>query len=1272
VFQDPAKRGFLFFTIQSATMKKLTFLHTALVVALYVSGTLCALSQDWNQILKTTNPHRDIPSFAGRSSNDQFGNAVAIDGNYAVVAASLEDHDALGGNKLEDAGSVWLFYKNLAGNWIQLKKLVAPDRSYKDRFGISVAISGNTIVVGSDNSGQKGAAYIYSRHAGYMENWGFVKKIVPPIQVSGTQFGISVAISGNTIVVGANQESNNANESDPLWLAGAAYLFQKDFGGEDNWGFDKKIVATDRHEGARFGSSISLSNGLLAVGAPSEEWDTEGANKLSFAGAVYLFDKNQGGAGNWGQVKKLVAADRGISDRFGSTVAISDSLLVVGVPYDGDDANGLNPLLLAGSAYLFGKNAGGPGMWGQIKKIVAPNRAANDNFGYSVAQNGLTVAVGALYADDATAGTPIIDCGVMYIFSKDQDGANQWGLVKMALDPQREYADRFGTAIAMSGSTILVSAIQENQDPNGGNLVINAGSAFILEQNTGGPDQWGDQQKITLKDYVPDQNFGSSIAMDGDYTVIGCVNDFSDAGGQNHAKDAGAVWIFKNINGQWTPIKKLIAPYRNDYDRFGYSVAINGSTIAVGAPEQKLDGSGANPVFQAGAAYIFSKDAGGTENWGIVRKLVVNDRKYGDYFGSSVAISGGNLVVGAYGEDEDANGANTIETAGAAYLFSKDAGGANNWGLVKKIAPADRAYEDLFGDAAAMEGNYMIIGASASDHYNINAGAAYLYGKDQGGVNNWGLIKKLVAPLGAVNDRFATSMGISGTNIVIGVRNDDEDAGESNYKMNAGSAYIFGKDVGGANNWGIVKKITATDRGQLAFFGRSVAISGNIIVAGAVGESKNASGTNPLYDAGSAYIYEKDLGGINNWGFVKKIVASDRAVNDVFGNPVAISGSTIAIAAIQDDEDAKGQHGIAEAGSVYFFKGGCGSFTMSAGSGSVVGEQGNAQTSYFNNNCSVVASITPSGNNPITGSTSASVWVETIQPAYYVLRHYEITPAINPATSTGRVTLYFTQPEFDGFNAINDLKLPTGPSDAAGKANLLIEKRTGISSDSTGKPDSYTGTIETMNPADHDIVWNAGQNRWEVSFDVTGFSGFFVKTTEHVLPLRWISFTGILNVHRQVELTWKVDEKQTKGYTIEKSVDGHLFMPIGLHPGRGDGQHTYRFSEEATLRGEAYYRIRQTDKPGNFSLSPVLFMKNTVTGAIAIYPNPFSNRLMVSLSNTSENHFLQIFDAQGRALRQVRLTGQTQSLDLSGLPDGLYLMRFGNGQVIKVVKGQPF
>jgi hypothetical protein len=984
-------------------MKKISFLHLFLVAVLYVSGTLCALAQDWNQILKTANPHRYMQSYAGRN-NEFFGNAVAFDDNYAVVGASQMGIYASSGYKIESAGAAFVF-KNNSGEWTQVKKIVPPEPFGNGKFGISVAISGQFIVVGVNNTADgKRAVYIFGRDEGGMDNWGFVKKIATPSNKYGYYFGFSVAISDNTVVVGDYAEPLDANEENEILNAGAAYIFYRNEGGVNNWGLAKKLVANDRFNASGFGFSLSLKNNLLAIGAMSEARDAGGANIMNGAGAVYLFNKDQGGAGNWGQVKKIVAADRAADDRFGVSVAISDTLLIVGAPYEKEDANGMNTLNGAGSAYLFSKNGGGADMWGQVKKIVAIDRATNDNFGYAVSMAGNIAVAGAPNADDAGGG--VTDCGAVYIFDKDQDGLNYWGLAKKVTAPQRENADKFGTALSINGTTLLVSAPQENHDPNGKNPVVYAGSAFFLAQNNGGVNQWGNQQKIALKDYVAEQHYGNAVAMDGDYAVIGGMDDFSDANGQNHTKRAGAAWIFKNVNGQWTLVKKLVVPDRNAFDNFGFTVAINGPNIVVGAYLHDLDGNGANPLQDAGAAYIFNKDAGGTDNWGLVKKLVAYHRAYGTGFGSSVAISGSSLVVGAYGASEDANGSNTLTAAGAAYVFSKDLGGTNNWGLVKKITPADRKYEDLFGDAAAMEGNYMVIGASACDHYNVNSGAAYLYGKDQGGVNNWGLIKKLVAPLGAINDRLGYSVGISGTNIVIGVRGDDEDAGDINYKQNAGSAYIFSKDAGGLNNWGIVKKLTAFDRDQLDFFGHSVAISGNLMVAGAPGDNENASGTNTLSDAGSAYIYQKDLGGTNNWGFVQKIAAADRGANDQFGNATAISGNSIFVGAYLDDEYIAGKNLLPDAGSAYFFKGGCGSYTMSTGSGTVIGEQGSSNTNYYNNNCSVVASITASGSNPITGSTAASVWVETVQPAFYVLRHYEITPVINPETSTGRVMLF--------------------------------------------------------------------------------------------------------------------------------------------------------------------------------------------------------------------------------------------------------------------------
>ena len=175
----------------------------------------------------------------------------------------------------------------------------------------------------------------------------------------------------------------------------------------------------------------------------------------------------------------------------------------------------------------------------------------------------------------------------------------------------------------------------------------------------------------------------------------------------------------------------------------------------------------------------------------------------------------------------------------------------------------------------------------------------------------------------------------------------------------------------------------------------------------------------------------------------------------------------------------------------------------------------------FSSNCTnLIATVLPNGASPVSGSTVAKVWIEPTQPVQYVKRHYEINPAANATTATANVTLYFTQAEFDDFNAINAVKLPTGAADAAGISNLLIEKRSGVSSDGTGLPNTYTGSVITINPADASIIWNTTYSRWEVSFDITGFSGFFVKTQTGALPVQWLSITGSLNTQKQASIKW--------------------------------------------------------------------------------------------------------------------------------------------------------
>ncbi|MBX3255490.1 MAG: T9SS type A sorting domain-containing protein [Chitinophagaceae bacterium] len=325
-------------------------------------------------------------------------------------------------------------------------------------------------------------------------------------------------------------------------------------------------------------------------------------------------------------------------------------------------------------------------------------------------------------------------------------------------------------------------------------------------------------------------------------------------------------------------------------------------------------------------------------------------------------------------------------------------------------------------------------------------------------------------------------------------------------------------------------------------------------------------------------------------------------------------------------------------------------------------------TAFFNapgcNN--LIAFVTPAGGAPINGTTTAKVWIEGVQPAQYVRRHYEITPATNAAVATGKIILYFTQADFNAFNLVSAIKLPTGPSDGSGKANLLIEKRPGVSSDGSGLPDTYTsGIAETINPADGDIVWNAAVDRWEVSFDVTGFSGFFVKTISGILPLRWLSVSGNINTQKQVEVSWKVEEQQVRNYEVEKSIDGRSFSSITSISSKGNGTNDYQYTDVIHPGSVAYYRIKQTDFDGNISYSSVIRLSGQAGSALSVYPSPFADGFTVV---TTRAQTAQLVTNQGQLVRIVKLNAGSNYVSAPLLNSGIYLLKTDDGIVRKLVK----
>jgi hypothetical protein len=426
---------------------------------------------------------------------------------------------------------------------------------------------------------------------------------------------------------------------------------------------------------------------------------------------------------------------------------------------------------------------------------------------------------------------------------------------------------------------------------------------------------YNQMQKIIASDRASGDVFGFAVSVSGSYAIVGAQYEAEDPAGMNTLVYAGSAYIFeKDNNGNWVQTQKIVPSDRTANDYFGGAVSINGDRAIVGAYEKNA--IGANSYSHAGAAYIFERDGNGI--WNEVKKIVASDTGATDHFGYSVSISGDHAIVGSPIDAEDATGGNTLNSAGSAYTFERDGNG--NWNQTQKIVPADRAGADLFGASVSISADYAIVGAYQEDENPVggntlsNAGSAYIFKRDGNG--NWNQTQKIVSTDRAISDRFGMSVSISGSYAVVGAYLEDENETGGGTLSNAGSAYIFERD--GNNNWIQTKKIISSDRDPNNYFGQSVNISGNYVIVGAQNEAADVQGGNIFTSAGAAYIYKRN--GNGNWNQTQKIVASDRANSDYFGFSVAISEDYAFVGAYLEDENLTGGNPLNGAGSSYIFE----------------------------------------------------------------------------------------------------------------------------------------------------------------------------------------------------------------------------------------------------------------------------------------------------------------------------------------------------------------
>ncbi|TWT55028.1 hypothetical protein Pla22_26820 [Rubripirellula amarantea] len=381
------------------------------------------------------------------TGGDRYGYSVDVDGDLAVVGAYLDDP-----NDVTNAGSVSL-YRRDGISW-QFLTLLTGDAIPQSQFGWSVAVSGDTVVVGaqrdSDNGFHSGAAYVFQDVDG---EWTQVRKLAGSDTVNRDLFGRSVDIDRDTIVVGAST-------ADPLGASsGAANVYNRDEGGQDNWGQIKKLTGSTQGAGDRFGQSVAIDNATIVVGAFRN--DDQGID----SGAVYVFKRNRFGAENWGELKVITASDASAGDRFGASVAVDGTTVVVGSPQD--DTGGVNQL---GSVYVLSQNEGGSNNWGQVAKLLATDGNAGDRLGLSVAFDGSRIVAGSPLADGGGDAS-----GRGYLFELTN---GSWTQTRVLGSSEVTTADQYGIAVAVDGDVAVIGSWLDNRPSN------NSGGAYAFDLQT--------------------------------------------------------------------------------------------------------------------------------------------------------------------------------------------------------------------------------------------------------------------------------------------------------------------------------------------------------------------------------------------------------------------------------------------------------------------------------------------------------------------------------------------------------------------------------------------------------------------------------------------------------------------------------------------------------------------------------------------------------------------------------------------------------------------
>lgn len=781
--------------------------------ALVWIATVFGMSDAHAQMVQPVTTQLETPISGDGAPGDNFGVSIASTGNRAVIGAYGDVIIAPGAATGVAQGSVYVYAHALDGTWTQIQKLTAePIGDDTDNYGLSVAMDGNLLIVGAPlrTAGGQAAAgmvFVYAHTGG---DYSLVQTLIAASPSLDARFGSALAVRGDFLSVGVPRQGNG--RVDLYRRVAGSFALERSFNGS--------VADTD----ARFGQALAMSDTHLLIGAP----------QAPGGGALYAsrFQSNA-----WGDATRLGLTPTSAFADLGLSLALDGNLALVGSP--GVSGGQVRVISHDGNA------------WIESGSLPLPPLAPEGRFGQALALNAERAVVGATGALGGDGGA--------FIFPRQQAVFAS----AIAIDTaDGGFADRFGAAVANSDTGLLVGADLDT-------IYSNSGQGAVYSYEPAGEFSYNLRTRIDSGDGAYLDRYGSAVAVDGDVAMVGAFLEDTIAGA-----DAGAVHWFERVGGIWVRQGRILAPDAAIEDRFGVAIDIDGDRVAIGAYWDVIGGR-----VDQGSVYVFRRNGNA---WSLEAKLTAADGRARDYFGFSLALDGDTLLVGARGASVPftaqgaayiyqfasnawteqarldspslgsslffgasvalANGraligapgvsVGGVSGAGAAYVYELS---GSSWPLAGPLFALQARENAAFGYSVAADHTRFLVGAFQDGAEGNAIGAGYLFR-----ATDRGLETILLASAPQDVELMGISVSLDGDRAVLGSSGYDLPGGAGQ-----GAAHLFQRIVG---VWSDSKLLIASNAADGDRFGRAVAVQNDTIVIGAPDKSRD----NPL--EGAAYI----------------------------------------------------------------------------------------------------------------------------------------------------------------------------------------------------------------------------------------------------------------------------------------------------------------------------------------------------------------------------------------------------------------------------------